>query len=121
MFNFEDCVFTHNWTEDSDTKWQGKSKAKIGIVVLSMHRPNARFDTLLKPHPSNGECYCGVTREKKFDLSTYESISFWGKALGNATTYKVILGHDDLKYPNATFEQSFKVCLATINHFICAS
>lgn len=112
LLNFEDCVFTDDWTEQSDTIWpSGKSTGKIAVRVLSMKRPSGRFDSNLIPQEPSGACFSGVSTKTNWDLDGYEYITFPCKGLGNATSYKIILGNSHPHRPDTTYEHSFKVCL----------
>lgn len=111
MFNFQNAIDLHNWSEQSDTvRSAGRSKASFDLYKTSV-KQSAIFFSLLNPLP-NGACFAGVRTSTQLDLEGYQYISFTCKTTGNATIYKIILRHNHLdNEPHPTFEQKFKVCL----------
>lgn len=109
LFDFQNVTDLNNWTEQSDTvRSVGKSKATFDLYKTQT-KQSAIFFTLLNPQP-NGACFSGVRTTTQLNLDGYEYISFLCKTTGNATTYKIILRHNNLNdEPNPTFEQKFKV------------
>lgn len=109
LFNFQNATDLNNWTEQSDTvRSAGKSKATFDLYKTQTKQSAILF-TLLNPLP-NGACFSGVRTSTQFNLDGYEYFSFVCKTTGNATTYKIILRHNNLNdEPNPTFEQKFKV------------
>lgn len=111
LFDFQNATDLNNWTEQSDTvRSAGKSKATFDLYTTQTKQSAILF-TLLNPLP-NGACFSGVRTLTQLNLDGYEYISFVCKTMGNATTYKIILRHNNLNdEPNPTFEQKFKVSI----------
>ncbi|XP_025208643.1 uncharacterized protein LOC112604003 [Melanaphis sacchari] len=109
LFDFQNVADLSNWTEQSDTvRSVGMSKATFDLYKTQTKQSAILF-TLLNPQP-NGACFSGVRTITQLNLDGYEYISFLCKTAGNATTYKIILRHNNLNdEPNPTFEQQFKV------------
>lgn len=109
LFDFQNATDLNNWTEQSDTvRSAGKSKATFDLYKTQTNQSAILF-TLLNPLP-NGACFSGVRTLTQLNLEGYEYISFVCKTTGNATTYKIILRHNNLNdEPNPTYEQKFKV------------
>ncbi|XP_060847953.1 uncharacterized protein LOC132927440 [Rhopalosiphum padi] len=109
LFDFQNVTDLNNWTEQSDTvRSAGRSKASFDLYKTQTKQSAILF-TLLNPLP-NGACFGGVRTVTQLNLDGYEYLSFLCKTTGNATTYKIILRHNNLNdEPNPTFEQKFKV------------
>lgn len=109
LFDFQNATDLNGWSEQSDTvRSQGKSKATFDLYK-TQSKQSAIFFTLLNPLP-NGACFGGVRTTTQLNLEEYAYFGFSCKATGNATTYKIILRHDNLNdEPHPSFEQKFKV------------
>lgn len=109
LFNFQNATNLNNWSEQSDTvRSAGTSKATFDLYNTQTKQSAILF-TLLNPLP-NGACFSGVRTLTQLNLDGYKYISFVCKTTGNATTYKIILRHNNLnEEPNPTYEQKFKV------------
>jgi len=110
LFDFKNATDLNNWSEQSDTvRSAGRSKATFDLYKTQTNQSAILF-TLLNPLP-NGACFGGVRTATQLNLYEYQYISFTCIATGNATTYKIILRHNNLNdEPNPTFEQKFQVC-----------
>jgi len=109
LFDFQNATDLNNWSEQSDTvRSAGRSKATFDLYRTQTNQSAILF-TLLNPLP-NGACFGGVRTATHLNLYEYQYISFTCIATGNATTYKIILRHNNLNdEPNPTFEQKFQV------------
>lgn len=110
LFDFQNVTDLSNWLEISDTvRYAGRSKASFDLYKTKINQ-SAIFFSLLNPLP-NGACFSGVRTMTQLNLDGYRCLHFVCKATGNATTYKIILRHNNLHTePNPSFEQKFKVC-----------
>lgn len=115
LFDFRNALALNNWFEQSDTvRSQGKSKAVIDLYKTGTKQSAILF-TLLNPLP-NGACFGGVRTPTQLNLHGYQYISFSCRATGNATTYKIVLRHENLNdEPHPSFEQTFKVRILCIS------
>lgn len=111
LVDFENETNLLHWSEESDNmEFGGISKAYFKLSITPTKQFGYFFSSL-KLQPNHDECFCGVHTKTQFNLVGYRCISFKCKAKGNVTTYKVILKDDNLKFPEISFEQNFKVCL----------
>lgn len=114
LFDFKNAANLSNWSEQSDTvRSAGRSKATFDIYKTQTNQSAILF-TLLNPLP-NGACFAGVRTTTQLNLDGYDYISFLCSTTGNATTYKIILRHNNLNdEPHPTFEQKFMVSLVIV-------
>lgn len=106
MINFnKDSYFVSDWYKE--TKPVGLSN----VLIYPYQIPNrqiAIFYSELVREDKN-ESYCSTYTKTDLNLVGYNYISFLCKAKGNATTYKIFLKDDNIKHPELSFKQSFKV------------
>lgn len=109
LFNFQNATDLSDWSEISDTvRAAGRSKATFDLYKAEDIQ-NAIFFSLLNPLP-NGACFCGFRKMTQLNLDGYKYLHFECISMGNATTYKIVLRHNNLHTePNPAFEQHFRV------------
>lgn len=119
LFDFRNASDLNGWTEQSDTvRSAGRSKATFDLYKTRTDQSAILF-TLLNPLP-NGACFGGVRKATQWNLDGYQNILFSCKTTGNATTYKIVLRHDNMNdEPHPTFEQKFEV-RAPVRRYVAA-